>query len=946
MEGFAGDSLAAALLANRQTVLGRSFKYHRPRGLWGIGAEEPNAILDVRFPDGRHDPVARATLVPLEDGLVVKTVHGWPSAGRDLFGFLDRLHPLIPAGFYYKTFIRPDWHLFEPRIRQMAGLGVVPATPEPLQRAQVHGQADLLVVGAGPAGLAAALAAARQGVRVVLADDQPAPGGQLLVDPVEIEGMPAADWIAAVADELAGRPNVTLLPSTTALGLFDHGLAVLAERRAMPAGFAPERIWKLRAARTVLATGAIERPLVFPDNDRPGVMSAFAARAYLARHGILAGRSPVVLTNNEAGRRTAEALAAAGAGPVIVDLRADALPHPAIPTHVGAAATAVHGRKGVSGVVVEPLGGGGRIEIGCDLLAAAGGWTPTVHLHMHDGGRLRFDEALDGFVPDGAARASVTVGAANGVMDTAGCLRDGHRAGQAAGGGAGDGQAPRAAREPPWQQAIWRKLDRPKARQWVDYQNDVTSKDVGLAVQENYVSVEHLKRYTTLGMATDQGKTSNLNGLALLADQLGKPVPAVGTTTFRPPFTPVSFAGIAGSRRGAMLTPLRLLSAHGEHVRAGAVFEDYGGWSRPAFYPKGEERREAAIAREVLAVRHGVALFDGSPLGKIEVGGRDAATFLDRLYYHRLSDLKVGRVRYVFLLTEHGKLYDDGVVARLAEDRFLLSPSSSHAAGVHAMVEEWRQTGWPELEVVASNVTTAWATFAVTGPKARSVVARLPVAADLSAKALPHMGFVQTELDGVPLRIARVSFTGELSFEFSVPAAYGPALYRRLADLGRPERIVPLGSEALLILRAEKGYVLIGRDTDGNSEPQDLGVTAPMRSKQHDFVGRRSLLRPVSRDPGRLELVGLVNSVADEAIPTGAHMYERQEDGTRRSRGYVTSAYRSPTLSHPIALAILADGRALQAAGAEVDLFHLGRTYRARVVSPVFYDPAGERLRG
>lgn len=955
LQGFAGDTLASALLANGQNVLGRSFKYHRPRGLWGFGAEEPNAILDVRYPDGRHDPNARATMVPLQDGLVARTVHGWPSANRDMWGFIDRLHPLIPSGFYYKTFIWPNWHLFEPRIRKMAGLGVVPEQAEPLERAQRHHQTDLLIVGAGPAGLAAARAAAASGMTVTLVDDQPAPGGHLLVDPVEIDGMAADAWIRTVLDELAGQKNVTLLPATTALGLFDHGLAILSERRPMAAGFAPECLWKLRARQTILATGAIERPLVFPDNDRPGVMSAFAARAYLARHGVRPGHAPVILTNNEAGRRTAEALAAAGAEPVIVDLRPDAAPHPDFATHVGAVVSAVHGRKGISGVVIEPVAGGPRTELGCDLLAVSGGWTPSVHLHMHAGGRLRFDEDLDSFVPAGPARAAVTVGAAHGRLDTAGCLADGHQAGIAAAAAARDGAEhgralpsapPLAAPEPAWRQVAWRQLDRPKARQWVDYQNDVTTKDVRLAARENYVSVEHLKRYTTLGMATDQGKTSNLNGLALLAEAVDKPIPEVGTTTFRPPFTPVSIAGIAGSRRGAMLAPLRHLPAHREHQLAGAVFDDFGGWARPAYYPQGEESRAEAMQREVLAVRQGVALFDASPLGKIEIAGKDAATFLDRLYYHRLSDLKVGRVRYVFMLTEHGKLYDDGVVARLAEDRFLLSPSSSHAAGVQAMVEEWRQTGWPELEVVASNVTTAWATFAVTGPKARRVVARLPVEADLSAQALPHMGLVETSMDDVPLRIARVSFTGELSFEISVPAGYGPALYRLLARLGHPQGIVALGSEALLILRAEKGYILIGRDTDGNTEPQDLGVGAPLRNKQHDFLGRRSLMRPVSGDAGRLQLVGLRNSVADEMIPTGAHMFERDEGGARHSRGYVTSSYRSPTLGHPIALAILADGHVLQAKEAEVDLFHLGRVYRARVVSPVFYDPAGERLRG
>ena len=945
--GFVGDTLASALLANRQTVLGRSFKYHRPRGLWGVWAEEPNAILDVRYPDGRHDPNARATMVPLEDGLIATTVHGWPSARRDVFGLVDRLHPLLPAGFYYKTFMRPNWHLFEPRIRKMAGLGKVPRTAEPLERAHWHGTTDILVIGAGPAGMAAARAAAASGRSVTLVDDQARPGGQLLVDPVDIDGRTAAEWIDSVMAHLAGCDNVTVRQGTTVLGMFDHGLAVMSELRPLPRGFAPERLLKVRAGQIVLATGAIERPLVFPDNDRPGVMSAFAVRAYLARYGIRAGAKPVILTNNEAGRRTADLLHVAGADPVVVDLRPDALPHPQLPTHLGAVVTKVVGRRGVKKVVVEPIGGGAKTELECDLLAVAGGWTPSVHLHMHGGGKLRFEPTLDGFVPDGTASSTRTVGAATGSMSTADCLLDGHGAGIAAGGGGSvDLDPPHAAPEQAWQQAIWRHLARPRTRQWVDFQNDVTAEDIALAARENYVSVEHLKRYTTLGMATDQGKTSNLNGLALLAEATGKTIPEVGTTTFRPPFTPVSLAAVAGSRRGDMLTPLRLLPAHLEHQRAGAVFDDYGGWSRPAYYPKPDEDAAGAIAREAMAARRGVALFDGSPLGKIEVAGKDAATFLDRLYYHRLSDLKVGRVRYVFLLTEHGKLYDDGVVARLAEDRFLLSPSSSHAAGVHAMVEEWRQTGWPELDVVASNVTTAWATFAVTGPKARLVVEKLPLSVDLSARALPHMAFTQSSLDGVPLRIARVSFTGELSFELSVPAAYGPSLFQFLLQLGEPAGIVPLGSEALLILRAEKGYVLIGRDTDGNSEPQDLGVTSPLQRKQHDFVGRRSLSRPASRERGRLELVGLQNCAPDEPIPTGAHMFERNDDGTRRSRGYVTSAYHSPTLGLPIALALLADGFELQAKAAEIDLFHLGRTYRARVVSPVFYDPAGDRLRG
>jgi sarcosine oxidase subunit alpha len=562
---------------------------------------------------------------------------------------------------------------------------------------------------------------------------------------------------------------------------------------------------------------------------------------------------------------------------------------------------------------------------------------------------LRYDDAIAAFVPDRSVQDERTIGAARGLFSLAACLKDGHEIGVAAAGymGRSIDLPPPAAREEGAGYGIrpyWR-VDLPETRQWVDYQNDVTVEDIRLAARENYASVEHLKRYTTLGMAPDQGKTSNLNGLAILAEATGRAIPEVGTTTFRPPFVPVSLAALAGQRRGELYAPIRRLPAHRAHGERGAVFDEYGGWLRPACYPRVGESQAQAIGREVLAVRTGVGLFDGSPLGKLEVIGPDAARFLNLMYYNDLANLQPGRIRYCLLLSENGKVFDDGVVARLAEDRYLLSPSSSHAAAVAAALEEWRQCEYSAMRVAIANVTTAWATFAVTGPRARAVVERLDADIDLSAAALPHMSLVGGRIGGIPARIARVSFTGEASFEISVPAGYGPALYSRLEALGTDHAITPFGIESLLVLRAEKGYIIIGRDTDGTTEPQDLGMTGPLRTKQIDFVGRRSLLRPDSQRADRRQFVGLEPMSPAVVLPTGAHVCTTTAAG-RRSLGYVTSSYFSPGLGRPIALAMVEAGRARMKAGETVDVFSLGKAFTAKVVSPVFYDPKGERLHG
>jgi sarcosine oxidase subunit alpha len=757
--------------------------------------------------------------------------------------------------------------------------------------------------------------------------------------------------------QIRRNADALVLTRTTAFGYFDHNFLALVEQRAGAApGWAPERLWKVRAKGVVLATGAIERPLVFPNNDRPGIMSAAAVRQYIRRYGVRPGRQTVVLTNNDSAYDAAIELRRAGAEVVLLDIRPD--PPPArleaaranrISVRPGRTIIDVRGRSRVTAVRIGGLDAAPADWLPCDLVAVSGGWTPTVHLQKQSGGALRYDEPIAAFVPDRSVQDERSIGAARGLFALDACLVDGHEIGAEAArflGRAVDLAAPRAGAEasaysiaPSWQ------VNLPGARQWVDYQNDVTVGDIRLAARENYASVEHLKRYTTLGMATDQGKTSNLNGLALLAEATGRAIPEVGTTTFRPPFIPVSLGALAGQRRGALYAPIRHLPAHREHVERGAVFDDYGGWLRPACYPRVGESADQAIRREVLAVRTGVGLFDGSPLGKLEVAGPDAAAFLNLMYYNEVANLRPGRIRYCLLLSENGKLFDDGVVARLAEDRYLLSPSSSHAAAVAAALEEWRQCEYPGMRVSIANVTSAWATFAVTGPRARAVVERLDTDIDLDAAAMPHMSLAAGSIGGVPGRIARVSFTGEVSFEASVPAGYGAALYRRLEALGAAERITPFGIESLMILRAEKGYILIGRDTDGTTEPQDLGVTGPLRSKQIDFVGRRSLLRPDSRRPDRRQLVGLAPAESGRVIPTGAHVIETANGG-QRSLGYVTSSYMSPVLGRAFALALVEAGRSRMESGEIVSVFAMDRTARAKVVSPVFYDPQGERLHG
>jgi sarcosine oxidase subunit alpha len=971
--GFAGDTLASALLACGVHRVGRSFKYHRLRGILSAGSEEPNAL--VQLEQGAYtQPNLRATQVELYAGLSAASQNCWPSLDLDVGAVNSLAARLIPAGFYYKTFMWPRgaWMRYEQVIRRAAGLGRAPRQADPDIYDKMHVHCDVLVVGAGPSGLAAAVSAARSGARVMLMDEQAEPGGDLLDVREPLDGAPAEAWVASMLAELDGHAEVTVLPRTTVVSYFDHNYLVAVERRTdhlapgAGGGRSRQRLWKVRARQVVLATGAHERPLVFRNNDLPGVMLAGAARRYANRYAVRAGDRAVVFTNNDEAWLSALDLSDAGVEVSVVDARArlpedraEAARARGITVLSNHVVTAAKGRRRVRGVQVAALDArarglaGGTRDLPCDLLCMSGGWNPVVHLFSQSRGKLRFDEATACFVPEFSVQSEASVGAANGSFDLAAGLREGARAGEAAAASAGFTageplQLPQVAiREEVPLRPLWQVPCTPggrAAKHFVDFQNDVTAADLQLAAREGYLSVEHAKRYTTTGMGTDQGKTSNVNGLAILGQASDRAVAAVGTTTFRPPYTPVTFGALAGRDLGALMDPVRRSAMYDWHVRQGALFEDVGQWKRPWYYPRPGEGLREAVARECVAARTGVGILDASTLGKIELEGPDTVTLLNRLYTNGWSTLKVGRARYGLMCTDDGMVFDDGVTVRLDEDRFLMHTTSGNAARVLAWIEEWLQTEWPELRVYANSVTEQWATAAISGPRARELLSLLCRDVDLDPQAFPFMSWRAGTVAGIPARIMRVSFTGELCFEINVAADYGLSLWTALMTAGAAYGITPFGTETMHVLRAEKGFIIAGQETDGTVTPVDLGL-GKMVSQRKDFIGKRSLDRVDTRREDRKQLVGLRTERPQEVLPEGAQIVsELRPTPPMTMIGHVTSSYWSENLGHSIALALVKGGRARL--GEMVQLPLERKVIRATVCSPVFFDPQGERMNG
>ena len=950
--GHQGDTLASALLANGVRLMGRSFKYHRPRGVMTAGSEEPNALVELRA-GARQEPNTRATTAELYDGLFAKSQNRLGSLAFDVLAINDRFSNFLAAGFYYKTFMWPAafWEkIYEPVIRKAAGLGSLSLQDDPDVYDKGFLHCDLLIIGAGPAGLSAALTAGRAGADVILADEDFQMGGRLNAETFSIGDMPCANWAATTVAELSAMPNVRMMPRTTVIGAFDHGIFGAVERVSdhlpTPATGKPRQIlWRIYAKQNILAAGAIERPIAFENNDRPGIMLGAAIRTYANRFAVTPAKRVAIFTNNDDGHRTAADLHAKGVKiAAVVDVRANA-PRSMDYEVLHGEVVDTKGRLGLSFADVR-LADGTMRTLECGALGVSGGWNPNVHMTCHQRGRPIWNEALAAFVPSGTLPPGMSVaGAANGEMSTAAALTSGAQAAKTALGIKGRLPVQPMTEDAPINITPFWYVEG-AGRAWLDQQNDVTVKDVKLSHQEGFRSVEHLKRYTTLGMATDQGKTSNIGGLAIMAELAGKTIPEVGTTIFRPPYTPTAIGVLAGRSRGKDFHPTRLTPSHKWAEEQGAVFVEVGNWMRAQWFPKvGETTWRESVDREVVATRSSVGVCDVTTLGKVDVQGSDAATFLNKIYCNGFAKLAVGKTRYGLMLREDGIAMDDGTAARLAEDHFVVTTTTANALPVYRHMEFVRQCLFPDLDVQLISTTEAWAQYAVAGPNSRAVLAKI-VDQDISNDAFPFMACANiTICGGLRARLFRISFSGELAYEIAVPSIYGDALIRKIMEAGAPFGITPYGTEALGVMRIEKGHAA-GNELNGTTTAQNLGMSR-MVSKIKDSIGSKLSERPGLNEDGDLRQVGIKPIDPNDPVPAGAHIMEK--DGpvdAAHDQGYVTSACYSPTLGHAIAIGFLKNGG--DRLGEQMRLVSplTGVDVEIEIVSAHFVDPEGDRLRG
>ena len=974
LSGFEGDTLASALLSNDQVLVGRSFKYHRPRGIVASGSEEPNALINLGEKE-KFEPNQRATTIELFDGLKAASQNHWPSLNFDIGVVNNYLARFLPAGFYYKMFIhpRPFWkYIYEPFIRQSAGLGRAPSQKDHSQYEHFYAFYDLVIVGGGISGLNAALTAAESGLKILIIEQTPEWGGRCLVDFSTIGDETSAEYVSRLVSELKKFQNVTMRSRMMGAGVYDHGYILGYER--LNDHLAEEdgprhRLWRIRAKQIITATGSIERPISFPSNDIPGVMLASAVRDYAVNFGVATGNKIAVYTNNDDAYRTAITLNEVGVEvPIIVDARGSgggALAERAkalgIRVENGKAISKVFGKKRVEAISIceHKDSGKGNEKIACDCIAMSGGWSPVVHLYSHCGGKLKWDEKMALFKPDSSAKPTshdglpfvTAVGSANGFLLMQEVLKDA-REGCLEVVEASGGKVKKESFKLIEQEyensleAIWiapQDADiKKRSKIWLDFQNDVKINDVELAAREGFESVEHTKRYTTLGMATDQGKLSNINGLAILSSSLGKEIPKVGTTTFRPPYTPISLGSIGGSARDELFQPVRKTPMHDWHENNGAYMEPVGQWRRPFCYPQAGETYAKAVEREINQTRSSLGILDASTLGKLLVTGPDAGKFLDMLYTNMMSTLKIGKCRYGLMCSENGFLIDDGVVARIDEQTWLCHTTTGGADSIHAHMEEWLQTEWWDWKVYVTNVTEQYAQIGVVGPNARKLLEKIG-GVDVSREALGFMEWKDGNLGKYDARIFRISFSGELSYEIAVPAKQGLAFWGELIEAGKEFQVMPYGTEALHVMRAEKGFIMIGDETDGTVIPQDLNLDWAISKKKDDYLGKRAQERSFMVNPSRWKLVGL-ETLDGSVLPDGAYAIADgvNPNGQKSTQGRITSSYFSPTLKRGIAMGLVMNGP--DRSGEIIEFPKIdGTIIRAKITSPVFYDPDGEK---
>ena len=956
LTGYAGDTLASALVANGIRLVGRSFKYHRPRGIISAGSEEPNGLVELRS-GARREPNSRVTMTELFDGLDARSQNRWPSLGFDLMSVNDRLSSFLGAGFYYKTFMWPKkfWELvYEPIIRRAAGLGALSGEDDPDVYDRGYRHCDLLIIGAGPAGLMAALTAGRAGAEVILVDEDFRAGGRLTLETHDVGGMAGCDWADSAIAELSTMDNVRIMPRSTAIGVFDHGIYSVVERvadhLAVPQPGKPRQIlWRVYAKRALLCAGATERLIAFDNNDRPGIMQAGAVRGFVNRYAAAPAERIAIFTNNDDGHRTAADLAAAGIDvTAIIDSRDDAPASDVAEVLRGSVVSNSSGRLGLGHVTVRMAGGGHR-HLDCGALAVSGGWNPNVHLTCHHRGRPVWQDDIAAFVPgDGGPAGLAVAGAARGIFSTAGALADGQAQAIAQlaeiGITAAESKMPEAESDDINITPMWHVGGTKRA--WLDQQNDVTVKDIRQAHQENFRSVEHLKRYTTLGMAGDQGRTSNVLGLSIMAELTGKTIQETGTTIYRPPYTPTPIGVFAGRSTGADFRPTRLPPSHHWAVEQGAVFVEAGAWLRAQWYPReGETQWRQSVDREVLATRQSVGVCDVSTLGKIDIQGRGAAEFVNFVYSNGFATLPVGKTRYGLMLREDGMVMDDGTTARLGEDHFLMTTTTANAGGVYRHLEFVRQCLRPDLDVQLISATDSWAQFAVAGPNSRAVLQQLvDPQHDISNEAFPFMACGNiTVCGGLPARLFRISFSGELAYEIAVPARYGDAMIRALMTAGEPYDITPYGTEALGVMRIEKGHVT-GNELNGTITARNLGMEK-MVSKKKDSIGAILSGREALVAEDGLCLVGL-QALNGTDVTAGSHLFAVGTPvDAKHDQGYVTSAAYSPHLEASIGLGFITNGAARHGEIVRAMNPLQGRSAELKIVSPHFIDPEGDRLR-
>ena len=983
--GYEGDTLSSALLAHGVHLVGRSFKYHRPRGILGCGSEEPNALIRV-IHASNAEPNLRATQLEIYNGLLAQSQNRFPSLKIDLLSINTLFARFFPAGFYYKTFMWPAslWMFYEKIIRQAAGLGKVSKKyNDPDRYDHKYAHCDLLVVGGGASGLQAAFVAANSGARIIIVDEQHKLGGWLLTDnKFNINQKPAMDWASGILEKLRSMPNVTCLARTTVTSSMDDNFIVMAERvtehlSIKEAHLPKQRLWKLRAAKVILATGAIERPLIFSGNDLPGIMLSSAARSYIFRYDVLAGTRAIIFTNNDDAYYTAIAIHDAG-GFVrcIVDLRDNpksqiitTIRKLGVDVRTGHAVIAAHGTRHIASVDIaaydteQGTPTSDMVHMDCNFLAMSGGLNPVVHLHSQRKGKLIWDERTSCYRPENKSDEWVSIGSANGTFQLGRALSEATKiANSAIAKLAKENQKITAQETTEIPQSEEDKQNWAPLPVWliqsgqpyvsdktafVDFQNDSTAADIKLAVREGYHSIEHVKRYTTTGMATDQGKTSNINAIGILANTLNKSIAETGTTTFRPPYTPTSLGAIAGRNIGSLFDPVRTTRIHSWHQSNGAKFENVGQWMRAWYYPREGENFQQAINREVHATRHYAGLLDASTLGKIEVKGPDSAEFLNRVYTNNFATLPIGKSRYGLMLKEDGMVFDDGVTTRLAEDHFYMTTTSGGAAAVLAWLEELLQTEWQDLKVFLTSVTEQWSVASLSGPNAKAILSACMTEDKNITDDFPFMTMKETFIAGIPARIFRISFTGEMAFEINVPARYGLALWCHVMRVGKDFNLTTYGTEAMHVLRAEKGFIIVGQETDGTVTPYDLDMHWIVSKNKSDFIGKRALERKSMNEPQRKQLVGLLTENPKKIIPEGAHaVLDPNQEMPMAMLGHVSSSYYSPNLKHSIALALIKGGLNRKGQTVYIPMLDGQEPIKAKIVDPVFFDKQGDRLRG